>query len=185
MNSILAAELCPNCHRPPSRHRPWCANVETMPEHPKQGDIINHPIFGLTELISVYTREQAISDGILVDCTEDPFDKLNRAAGLKFDVALTRAVFERYVEVPENSTESEDIAGRYWNMILMFSRAARRKATGMELLFDFICVPNGSGCWPNEKPGPSSQQRLLQLKAVSGPGDRGEPCLTFMLPTED
>jgi hypothetical protein len=31
----------------------------------------------------------------------------------------------------------------------------------------------------------SPEQRLIRLKAVASPGDRGEPCITFMLPSED
>ena len=183
--AIPGSGLCPNCRRPSARHRPWCGDVQTMAELPQAGDIVDDPVFGPTELISVYLRQQAIEEGVLVDCTDDPFDELNRNAGLRFDVALTRAVFERYVEVPEQFKTWQDIKGRYWDMIWMFAHAARQRHNGTELLFQFLCIPNGSDCWSNEKPGSSPDQRLVQLKAVSGPGDRGEPCLTFMLPGED
>ncbi len=185
MKCIPKAELCPNCRRPVAKHRPWCADVQTIPEPPKTGDIVDDPILGSTELISVYSRAEAIEDGVLVDCTQDPFDDLNRNAGVKFDVALTRAAFERYVEVSEEFNGSQDIKGRYWDLIFIFALAARKRADCTELLFEFISIPNGSGDWPNEKPASSSDQRLVQLKVVSGPGDRGEPCLTFMLPSED
>ncbi len=184
MKERSEAELCPNCGRPPIKHRPWCKDVQTTA--PAQaGEIVDHPLLGPTELISVYSRAEAIEDGVLVDCTQDPFDDLNRNAGVKFDVALTRAAFERYVEVPEPFKRSQDIKGRYWDLIFMFALAARRQPRGSELLFEFICLPNGSACWSNERRGPSPEQRLVQLKAVSGPGDRGEPCLTLMLPEED
>jgi hypothetical protein len=184
MNNIPEVGLCPNCRRSTTNHRPWCGDVQTT-DAPVVGQTIDHPLLGCAELISVYTRSDAIEDGILVDCTQEPFDGLNRNAGIKFDVAVTSAVFGRYIEVPEEFRASQDIAGRYWDMVFMFTRAALRKRTVMELLFDFICLPNGPGCWNNERPGPSPQDRLVQLKAVSGPGDRGEPCLTFMLPSED
>jgi hypothetical protein len=139
---------------------------------------------GPTELISVYSRQQAIADGVLVDCTDEPFDELNRNAGLLFDVALTRAVFERYVEVPERFQASQDIKGRYWDIIWMYRFAVkRRRVDGTELLFKFLCLPNGSGVQDNEKQ--SGSHTLVQLKAMVGPGDRGEPCLTFMFPSED
>jgi hypothetical protein len=51
------------------------------------------------------------------------------------------------------------------------------------LLFKFLCLPNGSGVQDNEKQ--SGSHTLVQLKAMVGPGDRGEPCLTFMFPSED
>ena len=184
MKGIPEAELCPNCRRPPTKHRPWCGDVQTT-EPPKTGDIVDHPLMGGVELLSVYLREEAIDDGILVDCTQAPFDELNRNAGVTFDVALTRSAFERYVEVPEQFKASQDIKGRYWDIIFMFALAARKQPNRMELLFEFICLPNGSGSWSNETRGPSPQERLVQLKAVSSSGDRGEPCLTFMLPSED
>jgi hypothetical protein len=127
-----------------------------------------------------------MQDGVLIDCTDDPFDELNRNAGLVFDVAMTSAVFQRYVEVPERFQGSQDIKGRYWDIIWMFRCAASRtNADGNELLFDFLCLPNGDGYDDNERQADSGVYRLARLKAVASPGDRGEPCLTLMLPSED
>jgi len=176
---------CVNCRKPVSRHRPWCDKVQ-ISASPKQGDIIDVPAFGPTELISVYSRAQAIEDGVLVDCTNDPFDELNRNAGVIFDVALTHAVFERYVKVPERSQGTQDLKGRYWDIVWMFRFAAQRQSRNDgELMFEFLCLPNGSGNTDNEKPTQGEAHRLVQLKAVASAGDRGEPCLTFMLPSED
>lgn len=176
---------CVNCRKPVSRHRPWCDKVQTSAS-PEEGDIIDHPGFGPTELISVYSRAQAIEDGVLVDCTDDPFDELNRNAGLIFDVALTQAVFDRYVKVPERFRETQDLKGRYWDIIWMFRyTASRQKLDGNELLFEFLCLPNGPGDIDNERQAKGRAFRLVQLKAVASAGDRGEPCLTFMLPSED
>jgi hypothetical protein len=177
--------ICPNCRRPSTKHRPWCATYQTEPEPPKEGDIVDHPLMGPTKLLSVYLRQEAIDDGVLVDCTQDSFDDLNRNAGIIFDVAMTRTVFERYVEVPKEFEGSQDIKGRYWDIITMFRRAARKNPDCEEFLFEFVCTPNGTGLWTNEGAASSPQQRLVQLKAMTGPGDRGEPCLTFMLPSED
>jgi hypothetical protein len=58
------------------------------------------------------------------------------------------------------------------------------------LLFDFHCIVADPALCPNERldaaarSGPEGM-RLLTLKAVSGPGDDGEPVMTFMLPEED
>lgn len=176
---------CPNCRRPLTNHRPWCATYETASDAAQAGDIVEHPIFGPTELVSVYSRQDAIDDGVLVDCSADVFDELNRNAGLIFDVAMTRAVFERYVEVPKAFVGAQDLRGRYWDIVWMFRLAAKKNSNGHELLFDFISIPNGGDTWTNESATESVEQRLVELKAVAGPGDRGEPCLTFMLPSED
>lgn len=135
--------------------------------------------------LATYTRQEAIADGVLVDCTEDFFDDLNRNAGVIFDVAMTRAVFERYIEVPEAFASSQDMKGRYWDLLYMFRLASKKNSDGHELLFEFLSIPNGNDFWSNERTGASPEQRLVQLKAVAGPGDRGEPCLAFMLPGED
>ena len=185
MTTANCSEICPNCRRPINKHRPWCATYKVESETPKEGDVIDDPVFGPTELISVYSRQDAIDDGVLVECTEDFFDDLNRNAGVIFDVAMTRAVFGRYIEVPEAFASSQDIKGRYWDLLYMFRLAAKSNSNGDELLFEFLSIPNGSDAFANEHAGASPEQRLVQLKAVVGPGDRGEPCLTFMLPCED
>lgn len=95
-------------------------------EPPKVGDVVEYPGIGPMPLVSVYLRADAISDGELIDCTQDPFDDLNRNAGLLFDVAITRAVFERYVEVPEDFKGQQDILGRYWDIVFMFRLATSR-----------------------------------------------------------
>lgn len=184
--SLEAEQHCPNCRKPLNKHRPWCEKVQTI-EPPKQGDIINHPVFGPTELTSMYSRAQAIEDGVLIDCTDDPFDELTRNAGVVFDVALTSTVFDRYVQVSEQCQGSQTIEGRYWDIIRMYRYAvAHQKANCDELLFEFLCLPNGdAGYEDNEKRADGGVYRLVQLKVVAGPGDRGEPCLTFMLPSED
>jgi hypothetical protein len=178
-------EICANCWRVTSNHRPWCAQYKTNPEPPKQGDLVDHPAFGPTELVSVYLRKDAIEDGVLVDCTQEPFDGLNREVGLIFDIAMTRAVFERYVEVPMQFAESQDLKGRYWDLVFMFKVAARLGMECHELLFELLCIPNGTGVLTNEKVAESPAHRLVSLKAVVHEGDRGEPCITFMLPSED
>lgn len=180
-----SAALCSNCCRPTNNHRPWCGTYKTESEVSKAGDIVDHPVFGPTELISVYSRQEAIDDGVLVDCTQGFFDDLNRSAGLIFDVAMTRAAFERYVEVPKSFEGVQDQKGRYRDILLMFRAAVRTNRDCQELLFEITSVPNGSDCWTNERVATFPEQRVAELKAVAGPGDRGEPCLTFMLPWED
>jgi len=184
MNIPASVEVCPNCQKPVTNHRPWCADVQTTAP-PQEGDIVDDPLFGLSTLISVYSRRQAIDDGTLVDCTQDIFDELNRQAGLKSDVAMTALPFHRYVAISEELKGTQDMPGRYWDVVWMFRHAALRAGNQDELLFEFDCIPNGKGYLSNEQRGLSPAHRRVTLKAVSGAGDRGEPCITFMLPDED
>ena len=84
-------------------------------------------------------------------------------------MALTRAVWEKYIEVPEG-VECQDIQGRLWDIVWMFKKQIQ---DGLEMTFK-IYVRNSAG-----------RPRLETLKAVCGPGDDAEPVITIMLPTED
>jgi hypothetical protein len=121
------------------------------------------------EVISVYTRAQALEDG-LVDVSE-----MAKEAGIKFPVALTAAVYGQYVEVPEGIT-GQDARGRLWDILWMF-RCAAAKFDGSTLLFK-LYVRNHT----RERLG---SRDLVTLKAVCGPGDTPDPVITIMLPEED
>ena len=119
-------------------------------------------IFG--DYISVYTRQQAIEDGILIDVSS-----VAKEAGIKFPLALTRAVWMKYVEVPPNVT-CQDEQGRLWDIVWMFKKQIQ---AGDQMTFK-VYVRNSAG-----------RPRLETLKAVCGPGDDAEPVITIMLPNED
>ena len=118
-------------------------------------------IFG--EVISSYSRAQAIDDGVLVDVTPTAVE-----AGIKYPVALTAAVFGKCVALPRGYRGVQDERGRLWDVVSMFRFAVRRSTGGDTLLYRLKV----SG-------------RLVTLKAVVGPGDTPEPVITIMLPEED
>lgn len=124
-------------------------------------------MFTADDLIDVYTREQAIEDGVLVDVSE-----IAREAGVKYPTALTRAVWCEVVEPDDKAKEhGESEQGRLWDVLYMFSVAARRNG-GTELLYKLIATKDG-------------KQHTRELKAVCGPGDTIDPAITIMLPNED
>jgi hypothetical protein len=134
--------------------------------------------------ISCYTRAQAIDDGVLVDVS-----KTASEAGFKWSVAITRAVYDRYVEVPEELSGQQDIQGRLWDVLWMFWVNVRTgKIDGDRGEFTLLVRFPAAAEWQsNEKAHPAEMGglRLVTLKSVSGPGDNGEPCITIMLPDED
>src|SRR3954447_15830505 len=65
------------------------------------------------DIISSYTRAQAIADGVLVDVTETA-----KEAGFRIPVALTHAAWAEYVSVPEG-VEGQDEKGRLWDVLWM------------------------------------------------------------------
>ena len=127
-------------------------------------------VFG--EVVSCYTREQAIADGVLVDVSETA-----REAGFGFPVAMTRAAYADCVEWTEKDSyrqTHQDESGRLWDVLWMAKLAAR--AGGREILFRLRRVPRG---------GRGHVAREVVLKAVCGPGDSAEPVITIMLTSED
>lgn len=139
-------------------------------------------IFG--ECISVYTRQQAIDDGVLVDVTT-----VASEAGFKWAAALTRAVYDRYVEVPEELAGCQDVQGRLYDIAWMLWVAIRTgeiKGECGEFKL-FVRMPESTGWQENESIDKEAGEglRLVTLKAVSGPDDDGKACITAMLPWED
>ena len=122
-------------------------------------------------VIYTYTRQQALDDGVLVDVSEKA-----REAGLKFPVALSRAVWDRYCEVPDG-VRGQDVMGRLWDVVWML-RDGIRRGPGGEILTFRLYVRNHN----RER---TTRRDLVTLKAICGPGDNGEPVITVMLPGED
>jgi hypothetical protein len=97
-----------------------------------------------------------------------------REAGLRYPVALTRAAWERCVAVPPGAA-CQDEAGRLWDVVWMLACAARRSEGGPVVRFALhVRNDNREGTPP-----------LVNLKAVCGTGDHGEPVVTVMMPDED
>jgi hypothetical protein len=121
-----------------------------------------------------------------------------RTQVLKWPLAMTAIVFHRYVwpiEREANLLPGQSLEGRFWDVVRMFHAAVKgavpaRRIDPCNLLFDFYCIVADPALWPNERidaiarSGPEGM-RMVTLKAVSGPGDDGEPVMTFMLSEED
>ncbi len=85
-------------------------------------------LFHPSDLISSYTRAQAIADGVLVDVTETA-----KEAGFRCPVALTRAAWADCVAWSEADTRRQvpqDEAGRLWDVLWM----ARNQIRGLARL---------------------------------------------------
>lgn len=121
------------------------------------------------EVVYSYTRAQALADGVLVDVTETA-----KELGVKIPVALTHAVWHRYVELtPAAERACNDERGRLWDVLWMFRWAATSSPDASEVVFSLLVVTD------------SVAPSLVQLKAICGPGDEGEPVITIMLLEED
>jgi hypothetical protein len=134
-----------------------------MPE----GYVIQDDPWAGFNVISVYTRKQAIEDGVLVDLSNN-FP--NETRMFKWNVACTSTVWSIIEKAAEE--DCAEVAVYVWDVCYMGLLAinAVRDSGGQELFFN-VCLPLGK---PEKK-----------LKLHCGPGDSGEPVLTIMLPRED
>ena len=127
-------------------------------------------MFENADVISTYTRKQAIEDGVLVDVS-----KMAQEAGFRMPVAVTCAVWADYVTPdPRSVPYGQSVEGRLWDVLWMARCYIRRAQPGQpEILFQVIFIMK------------ERQRRVITLKAVCGPGDNAEPAITIMLPHED
>lgn len=136
-------------------------------------------------VISTYTTREAVSDGFLVKVEAEA----SKEAGIKYPVYMTRAVWEKYVEVPQGMEGIQNLSGRLWDVLYMFAFHARNVRSD-SLLFDFISFMPDAGNWePNEKlETPENHfNRLVTLKAVVQAQDFDDPspAIFIMKPDED
>jgi hypothetical protein len=127
------------------------------------------PFWEGAEIISKYTRADAIDDGYLVDVTETA-----KEAGFLYPVAVTRTVWDGYVVPDERSRKyGQDEAGRLWDILWMLKYAIKKGSGSTTLLFDVHIILQ------------KKNKRLIKLKSICHPGDTGEPVITIMTPDED
>jgi hypothetical protein len=120
------------------------------------------------EVIHVYTRAQALADGVLVDVTDTA-----KEAGFRIPVALTAAVWSDCVAWPANDS-AQDERGRLWDLLYLAAFEARRRRHAQIRSFRLWRVPCGGRI-------PESIRLALHI----GPGDTAEPVITILQPEED
>lgn len=123
------------------------------------------------EVISRYTREQALEDGFLVDVTTQA-----KEAGFVWPVAMTNEVWCECVKVPDG-VQGQDIDGRLWDIFTMLRFAIKQAASTDRILFSVIVR--------NHNRARTTKADTVQLKAMVGGGDNGEPVITIMNPDQD
>lgn len=128
------------------------------------------------EVISAYTRSQAIADGVLRDAGE-----LAKEAGFRFTVALTSDAWADAVAWSKENGACQDETGRLWDVLTMARHAAtaprgQHADESPRRAFSVYRVPNVPD---------ATEATLLGLELHIGPGDNAEPVLTIGLPGED
>lgn len=131
-------------------------------------------LFG--EVLHKYTRAQALEDGVLIDATTTA-----KEAGLRFPVALTSRLYHEVI-TPDPRAEGQDIDGRLWDCLYMLTMAIKGMLPSRKEAGPGPCQTVYYRCYFVMK---RAQKRLVELKAIRGPGDDMEPTITLMLVDED
>ena len=120
-------------------------------------------------VIAVYSRADALEDGVLVDVSDTA-----KEAGIKHPTAVTRAVWDRYIALSASAVlAGNDERGRLWDVCWMFRCAAVCAPDATEVRFHLYVTTD------------AVEPTLVTLKAVCSPGDDESPVITIMLPEED
>ena len=133
----------------------------------KEGDVVKGGPWDGFEVMSVYSRKQAIDDGVLIDVTP-----LAKKCGFRLHTVITAGVLSEVVGRGKGKGEDEEKDRKYQaaviTTILQELHEAIRKQPGGK---DSDTIYFEVGTW--------------KLWAKIGPGDDPRPVLTIMLEGED
>lgn len=122
------------------------------------------------DVIFRYSRLDAISDGVLIDVSE-----LTREAGFSIPVAVSASLFHGYLTPPlELAKAGLSFMGRLWDTLSVLHYAIKSAPSTDRITFTVFFAQSLEA-----EPEP------VELLAVCGPGDSGEPVITIMIPTDD
>jgi len=117
-------------------------------------------MFRESDLIYVYTRAQALEDGVLVDVS-----KMAKEAGFVCPVAITQALHARLT--PGEEDKGQDYDGRLWDVLFVAAMTARRNRGDFAIiLFE------------------AKRRRVIDLRLDVHPGDQYEMVATIGFPDD-
>lgn len=122
--------------------------------------------------IQIYSRSQAIADGVLVDVSE-----LALEVGIRIPVAITLRLMAEVI-TPDPKAIGQSVNGRLWDALFLLRSEITNgqfQVTSLPVSFGYQCI-----FVMGER-----DHRLTRLKAVLAYGDDLKPALTIMLPDED
>lgn len=125
------------------------------------------------EPISVYSRADALRDGVLIAADPDTC----REAGILWPVAVTDHLWS-YID-PGNLEEmpGQSVSGRLWDLLWIFATTAKMSRGESRIKFRVSFQMKTGRTRPRIE--------TIMIIGVCGPGDEGEPVITLMLPEDD
>jgi len=134
-------------------------------------------------VISMYTRQDALADGMLVDVSE-----MAKEAGFSIPVAVTTAVWHDCIDWPKDEANGygQSIDGRQWDVLKMaYFKIRSTRDQSEDLHYILNVIPRGTKPKNSGAIDDFTGAKKTTLKINIGPGDNGEPVLTIMKPDED
>ena len=126
-------------------------------------------------VISAYTRAQAIEDGVLVDVSDTA-----REAGFNIPVAVTRAVWNRLIALPDGYQGFQDERGRLWDVVSMARHYALRASDRDRVTMCVLVRDIRQDLHDSNRP----PRKHFPVVAI-GAGDEGQPAISIMFPEDD
>ena len=121
--------------------------------------------------ISIYTRQQAIEDGVLADMMQGELGEVSRQR-YKYPIACTAGLFSLMRQAVEHPRWCNDYPGILHDILTMSKSTYAKTLDQSTVLFEARITGTGRKC-------------VHALKLIVGPGDDMEPVITIMLPEED
>ncbi len=124
----------------------------------------------MPDIIFKYGRKAALDDGVLLDVSE-----LAHEAGFKLPVAVSDTLYHGYLTPPlELAKEGQSLNGRLWDTLSVLRYAIKASPSTDRLSFTILFAQ-----------APDAEPEPVNLLAVCGPGDSGEPVITIMTPSDE
>jgi hypothetical protein len=127
-------------------------------------------IFAGCEIISSYTRADAIADGTLIDITGN-FPDISHQL-YKYPVACTATVWAIVEAAVASKKHCNNFDGVVWDLLWMSQKGVVRKLDESQHIFRVIIMG-------------ADRKRYHDFKIMCHGGDQAEPVLTIMQPWED
>ena len=118
------------------------------------------------EIVHSYTRQQAIKDGVLIEC-----NSLAKEAGYKVPVAITVGLDVKYLENFQGGT-GQSREGRLWDVLMVLLFKIKEGGGEDNILLFQVTFQMKEGMID------------VTLRAEIGPGDNSEPVMTIGLPND-
>lgn len=132
-------------------------------------------LFTESDMISMYSRSDAMADGLLIDISAPAHQ-----AGVKVPAAVTQALDAVLTAFPDDAAY---IPTDYHALLVMcraFVRATRAEGGEQDRITFTV-----KRVWFDGDDEPNEVWDFMRIKAVIGAGDTPEPVITFMLVDED